>query len=48
MAEMPDWPAGLEREDFPTIIHALRFAAERNPEMTAVVCLGEVSVVPLA
>ncbi len=41
MAEMPDWPAGLEREDFPTIIHALRFAAERNPEMTAVVCLGE-------
>jgi len=41
VAQSPDWPEGLEREDFPTIVHALRYAAERNPDMPAVVCLGE-------
>ena len=41
MAQIPGWPTGLEREDFPTIVHALRFAAAQNPETIAVVCLGE-------
>ena len=41
MAQIPGWPTSLEREDFPTIVHALRFAAAQNPETIAVVCLGE-------
>ena len=41
MANLPTLPAGLNREDFTTIVHALRFAAARNPELTAVVCLDE-------
>ena len=38
LEELPERTDGQTREDFPTLVHALAHAVERNPDLTALIC----------